>query len=268
MMNGYKEIYNTLRAWFLNYISRMECPDEACRFHFDFKRTHSLRVVGEINALGRALRLPARDLLLASTIAVLHDVGRFEQYKNFRTYDDTASVDHGALSAHILGETDVLNGFTSQEQEIIRGAIYWHNKPVLPKDQREEVLFFAQLIRDADKLDIYRVVSKYGPFAEHPDGSPPKPLQEDVSEHIFTSLLEGRSVDYSQVRSETDAALARIFWVYDLNFKPALRLVAKRNYLEALAVPLPDTPRVTRLLTQARQYLSARVCLIEKNKEA
>jgi hypothetical protein len=262
MIQCSRGVYSALRKWLLDHIEQLHCTDEACQYHFDFKRDHSLRVVGEINLLGRALQLSARDLLVAATIAVLHDVGRFEQYKTFRTYNDEASVDHGDLSVRILRSAQVLDAFTSQEQEWIYNAIYWHNKMDLPQGPPDKGSIFARLIRDADKLDIYRVVSMYGPLGKAKAGMPPEPLKADVSSHLYTHLIEGRSVDYNQVKSATDAALARICWVFDLNFQPALRLVAKRNYLEALAMPLPATPKVTEIVDRARQYLLTRTAII------
>jgi len=58
--------------------------------------------------LGKGLHLNQKDLNLAKTIALLHDVGRFEQYERYRTFDDYKSEDHVHLSLNVLNQEEVL----------------------------------------------------------------------------------------------------------------------------------------------------------------
>lgn len=251
------EGFHGLYEWLRGYIQRLGCPDADCRFHFRLKWTHTLRVVGEITALGRHLQLTAADQRIARAIALLHDVGRFEQYLRHRTYNDEASVDHGALGARIVREARILCEFDAQVSEMICTAIHCHNKRTLPRQLTEETLFFARLIRDADKLDIYRVILKHGANADRLGDPAPKPLEAEVSDRIYEVLMQGRTIDFTDVQNETDMVMARIGWVFDLNFPPTLVKLAKRNYIGRLAAALPATPRVDQIIAKVQQYLGA-----------
>jgi hypothetical protein len=44
---------------------------------------------------------------------------------------------------------------------LLLSVILYHNRAELPEDETEGCLFFAKLLRDADKLDIWRVVTDY-----------------------------------------------------------------------------------------------------------
>ena len=39
---------------------------------------------------------------IAEAVALLHDVGRFEQYKRYGTFNDRKSVNHAALGVEIM----------------------------------------------------------------------------------------------------------------------------------------------------------------------
>ncbi|MHC5137619.1 MAG: HD domain-containing protein, partial [Planctomycetota bacterium] len=54
-----------------------------------FKECHTHRVCNEIRQLTAALKMDENDSLVAETIALLHDVGRFPQFQKHRTYKDT-----------------------------------------------------------------------------------------------------------------------------------------------------------------------------------
>ncbi len=256
-MNDHEGIYRRLNDWFLDHIQVLSSPDEGTRRHFDLKRTHSLRVADEIACIGRALGLEADALLIARTIGLLHDVGRFEQYKRYHTYNDRISTDHGELGARVLTASGVLAPFGAGQAQTITQAILHHNKIALPEDASDEVLFFLKLIRDADKLDIYRVIMENMADAGQALFEVLIPTLEDVSEEIYAALLRGGNVDYGLPRNATDRLLMHVGWVFDINFAPTLALIAQRGYVEQIAAALPQTPRIAQVLAKARAYLAA-----------
>ena len=113
-----------------------------------------------MNYLTRPLRMTESDRLLAETIALFHDVGRYEQFTKYRTFADVMSVPHGPLGVDILKRHKVLDCLTPDEQYTISRAVELHGTKQLPDDLDEGVAPFAQLIRDADKLDIYYLMTE------------------------------------------------------------------------------------------------------------
>ena len=53
---------------------------------------------------------------LAEAIAVLHDIGRFEQFFRYHTYSDSASVDHARLGADIIERTGIVKMLAADER--------------------------------------------------------------------------------------------------------------------------------------------------------
>jgi hypothetical protein len=256
-LNPDEETYRRLHDWLLDHIQRNDPRDDLSRPHIELKRIHSLKVADEIHRLGLALGLAGRPLLIARAIGLLHDVGRFEQFRRFRTYNDAASTDHGALGAAIVAEAGVLASFGADEAHIITQAIFHHNKLALPANLSDEGLFHLKLIRDADKLDIYRIIMENMAAADRALFKVLLPDANDVSEAVHDILLRGGNVDYNLAQSPTDRLLMHVGWVFDINFRPTLRAIADRGHLETIAAALPPTPRVHRIVTKARNHLAA-----------
>jgi putative nucleotidyltransferase with HDIG domain len=122
------------------------------------KIKHSIYVAREMESLACCLGLNEMQTRLAKLIGLLHDVGRFQQFGLYGTFVDTEAVDHGEMGSHIMREEGVLDGIGADTQILIERAIRHHNRARLPEDDDAECPFFSRLLRDADKLDIYRVI--------------------------------------------------------------------------------------------------------------
>ena len=61
------------------------------------KQEHSLRVMRISEEIAKRLNWKKEEIEIATLIGLLHDIGRFEQYQEFKTFHDSRSVDHGDL---------------------------------------------------------------------------------------------------------------------------------------------------------------------------
>ena len=66
------------------------------------KKFHSLRVKDISRVIAESLNLNKEYVDVATLIGLLHDIGRFEQEKQFHTFNDLNSFDHGNFGADIL----------------------------------------------------------------------------------------------------------------------------------------------------------------------
>jgi hypothetical protein len=73
---------------------------------------------------------------------------------------ETVFVNHGS-GARTLREKGVLRNLSAAEQEVIIQSVMFHNAFSVPRKKSGDVIFFIKLIRDADKLDIWRVFLEY-----------------------------------------------------------------------------------------------------------
>jgi len=75
-----------LKKWFTSYVQTFKYKDLELQQNIDLKKDHTRRVCEEIINLGEQLGLNEDELRLAEIIALLHDIGRFEQYARYKTF--------------------------------------------------------------------------------------------------------------------------------------------------------------------------------------
>lgn len=247
-----------LRAWFAGYVGRFSSDDPSVQRNMDIKAEHTLRVCGEIRDIGGSLGLSDEDLCTAEACALLHDVGRFEQYSRYGTFLDSRSEDHAALGVKVIEEHRVLGGFDPDAAHLVVRAVAHHNRAVLDEEEGERCLFFLRLLRDADKVDIWRVVTDHyrdGGRHRNPALELDLPDRDRISDRVCDSLMRGELVRVSDLETLNDFKLLQMGWIYDVNFPRTFRIVRERGYLEAIRDALPHSARVTGLYARARDRL-------------
>lgn len=238
-----------LQQWFTDYVSSFCSKDADIQKHVLLKQEHTIKVIENTCELSGWLGLSARQQWLAKVIALFHDIGRFQQYAQYRTFIDHKSVDHAQLGLGIIAGLPQLACLSAKEREKFTFAIANHNRIELPAIADENERLFAAIIRDADKLDIYRVLS----------GNIPGPSKEGCSPVIIQDLLAGRQSSYTEVRTPDDPKLLRLSWVYDMNYRWTVAKVVQRGYLEPIIEQLPQTPEVREVVHRLKQYLAIRM---------
>jgi hypothetical protein len=232
-----------IRAWFAQYCSSFYSDNEDDQRHYLLKEVHTHNVCANIIRLAAEEGLEDDRLLLAETVAILHDVGRFEQYHQFRTFRDSVSVNHAALGAEIIREIDLLADLFPHEREVVNHAVECHNAFTIPKNCQGDQLFFLQLLRDADKLDIWRVfIENYEQPVEKRSavvelGFPNEPY---CSQEVLKMVARRELVPLSSVRTLSDFKLVQLSWVFDLTFTESYRIIAERDIVRQIAITLPE----------------------------
>lgn len=83
---------------FEDYVKKYNTENDKVRLKIE----HTYRVSELCEIIARSLGLPEKDVDVAWLIGLLHDVGRFEQLRNFGTFNDGESIDHAVYGAKIL----------------------------------------------------------------------------------------------------------------------------------------------------------------------
>ena len=249
-----------LEEWFEGYVRRHIEADEGAPQPYELKARHTRGVLEAAREVARALDAPRRLRLLGQAAALLHDVGRFPQYARFRTFRDPDSVDHARLSLSELNRAGVLSGLDRRERRLISKAVVLHNRRELPVRLGPESRFLCALVRDADKVDIFRV------FDEHEARDEADPLIElgldpdgPVGADILACVAGGGIPDYRGLKSVADFRLLRASWIRDIAFPPALEILRRRGDLDRLASRLPDTPELHRVMQGLRREMDRRI---------
>jgi len=255
-------VLNDIRFWFLEYAAGYGQGDPDQHYHFELKRRHSLRVCAQMKHLARELGLSSPEIDTARIIGLLHDVGRFEQYARFRTYADSVSLDHAAAGADIIQSKGILADLSPDLQEQIICAIRYHNKAAIPAELSGRRRFWARMIRDGDKLDIWRVIlSDYCRTArKEPDVTglfSCYPRNPDISGPVYQAVLNTTTVDLAEVVTLNDVKLMQMAWIFDLNFKPSFHMVRRRGYLKKIYATMPPDPKIKSAYDHILSYLNS-----------
>ncbi|AHM57213.1 metal-dependent phosphohydrolase [Peptoclostridium acidaminophilum DSM 3953] len=202
------------------------------------------------------LQLSCEEQMLAETIALFHDIGRFTQFVKYRTFQDRVSVDHAALGAEILRDSKVLERLPEAERIIVLKAVEMHNWYRIPDALDERTRLHAKILRDADKLDIFRVVTEYynqREFKFNPAMEEKMPDTEGYNHQIVQDILNNKNTSSCNVKNINDTRLFKLSWIFDINFDVTLQAIRKKGYIDMILSTLPDTPDVQKI----RQHLIA-----------
>ena len=247
-----------IHSWFGQYTKQYLLLNSKEQYPISLKIIHCQRVRQEAVILGKVLGLDERDLCIVEAAGLLHDIGRFKQYSRYKTFVDSVSVNHAELGAQVLRKNLILKKFSREEENRIIKAIRYHNHATLPSNEDDDVLFLTRIIRDADKLDIWRVFINHNKLSKDEQNSTVDldlPDTAVYSEKALADIMSKNIVDYCHVVSKNDFALMRLGWVYDVNFTNTFKEILKRNYLTKLKLPLPEDDKIEAAFEAAQTYV-------------
>lgn len=245
------------KNWFFTYSDSFLTSDQHFNYHIILKREHCKRVAEEIVHLGRSLGLPPEDLRLCEVTGLYHDLGRFEQYKTYKTFSDEKSVDHADFGEQIVKDNGIFDNSDKEEISIILSCIRCHNKLSLSDDLKDREKFFVHMLRDADKLDIWKVLIEYY-LSENKDKNPvllDLPDSPAMSEKVINAVNNKTLAKKEHIKSVNDFIILNMSWVFDLNFPYTFQQVSKRSYIDTLISVLPDTEQVREMSETVQNYL-------------
>ncbi len=253
---------SNLKEWFFAYCRSFYSSDPADQKNILTKEEHTRKVMVNSADIASHIGMPLEKRVLAETIALFHDVGRFPQYQRYRTFRDSISTNHAALGASVLIEKNVLKDLRSRDRELILRAVTLHNVFSVPEKLDEESLVQVKLIRDADKLDIWRVFVEF--YASHDEDRASAvalglPDSAEYSMEVIASLHRREMVRLSSLRTLNDFRLLQLAWIFDLNFTRSLQLVLERSVIDSIAASLPKTIEIAGAIDCIRKYVDEKL---------
>ena len=202
------------------------------------KRIHTAFVVKNAGAVadGENFDAPSRGAALAA--ALLHDTGRYEQLRVYNTFRDSDSVDHAVLSRDIVAEKGWLDavGCDPETRDAVLSAVLYHNRRELPDGLDAFTETCSHVVRDADKLDIFRVLEdqiQNTDWRADPRAFWNLSVYAQPNPVVLDCIIAGKPVDYGNIQSLADFVLIQIGWIFSgLHFGTSRRLCHERGHLE------------------------------------
>ena len=214
---------------FEKYVQKYNPEDKKIKLKIE----HIKRVSEMSKKIAKTLNLKSEEIQLAQLIGLLHDIGRFEQIRLYHTFLDKESINHAEFGVKVLFDDGLIRTFieTYKYDEIIKKAIFNHNKPYVEKGLTEKELLHTKIIRDADKVDIYSILitdNKETIWGKE-DLS-----QEKFSDEIYRQFIEEDMIDYKYIKTSADLLACHFKYVYDLNFDESKKIIKENKYIDKL----------------------------------
>ena len=251
-------MYTEIREWYENYVKEFHKNDLEYMVNINLKYDHTEHVFIETRGIATSLNLSDDDLEIVLIIALLHDIGRYEQFKTYGTFSDKESVNHSKLALKIIDAYDLLKPFNPVYKQAIIDAVYYHNVLEIPNDLPEKSELFAKIIRDADKIDIWRIL------AEHYNKDESKknrnielslPKGDSVSKEIIKNLKNRELVRIQNLNNVTELKLLQLAWIYDINYLWTFQIVSYRKHLPQIIRTLPDNRDILLITSNIIDYV-------------
>ena len=208
------------------------------------KIAHTHRVAALADRIAQSAGLEAHDVDLAWLCGLLHDVGRFEQVRRWNTFRDSDSTSHARLGARelfcerkTLGKPDASSEQPrirdylddASEDELIRTVIAVHSDFAIPETLDERTRAFANIVRDADKVDILRAVETDTP--ETILGCSAEDLLESgISPEATRAFAERRCMRRDERSQPADFLVSYACFAFELVFPESRRIMREQGY--------------------------------------
>ncbi len=209
-----EKVYEWFDSYTKEFITGGEMPPMLL-----MKKKHSRRVAAISAAIAESMRWDEEhDELTAHSVGLLHDIGRFPQYRDYETFQDSVSIDHGDKSADMLEKDFDWEDMSEIFKRTVITAVKYHNKRELPTNLPLTVYKWAALIRDADKIDIFRMVQNRIDNGTIFDMLPRHKVVEGLNPALVKEISETGKGSYTNARSLQDYRLIQLTWGCDLNY--------------------------------------------------
>lgn len=267
---------NVINA-FAEYVRNYDPSDEKIKLKID----HTYRVAGLCQIIAESLGLSEPDVDIAWLLGMLHDIGRFEQIRRFGTFNDAQSVDHAEFGADLLFKEGLIRKFAEgyyeecelarsgneEAEQIIKNneyhkkdtgllelALRQHNKYRVKEDLTERQRMFCDILRDADKVDIFKVNADI-PMEIIYDVTTEELKNGVITKEVLESFYKKETVLKSVRRSAVDHIVGHISLLFELVYKESYRQAKEQGYVYKLLDFKSDVPEVNAEFDDMRKYV-------------
>ena len=209
------------------------------------KYAHSLRVQKIMEDMAISFNFSKEQIEIAKVIGLLHDYGRFYQWKTYNTFYDNKSVDHADYGVELLFENgDITKYYINKKNyNIIKTAILHHNKYNSPKDT------YSKMIRDADKLDIMYLFSLNETYNE----------KEEISKEVIEDFNNKKLINDKHKKTETDVIVKIFAYVFDLNYTFSFKYLKENYIIENIYKKIKDKEKFKYYFDKINEYINDKI---------
>ena len=274
-----------IKKTFQEYTDRYDSTNPKIKLKID----HTYRVADLCEQIAQSLELSAAEVDLAWLSGMLHDVGRFEQLRRYNTFSDAQSVDHARFAVELLYDDGLIADYvpeisttelvadartwrsmgganespTAQSEDIplsdilqtLRIAIGEHSAYRIQKGLDERTRMFCQILRDADKVDIFRVICDT-PMEEVYGFQTKDILRSAITPEVMQAFYEHHAVLRKLKKCPADYIVAHGSLTFELVDPESLRIAKEQGYLKQMMSFQSENPDTAEIFEDLRKDLN------------
>ncbi len=218
---------NKAKEEFIRYTNQYDVKD----FNIQRKISHSIRVMELCKSLATKLNLENDKIELLELIGLLHDIGRFEQWRLYNSYSDLKTkTDHALIGIEVLEKDNYIRRYieTDKYDVLIKKAIFNHNKYKIENNITDEEKVFCNILRDCDKTDImYQATSIYWK-----DETNIK--KEKISDKVYEEIMKEKSIENIYKQNQIDYLLGVLSFVFDMEYIEQKEVIKENDYINKI----------------------------------
>ncbi len=245
---------------FNTYVKNYNITDEKVRLKIE----HTYRVCALCEQIAKASGFDGDEAEIAWLTGLLHDVGRFEQLRRFSTFVDAQSIDHAEFGADILFQENKIRDYIDDDTEdiLLEKAVRCHSAYRVPESYTAREKKFADLLRDADKIDILKVNILF-PLEEIYNVTTQELKNCTVTSEVMQAFYEEHAVLRALKKTPVDNVVGHISLVYELVYPVSTKIMCEQGYLEQLMDFHSELAQTNRqfdeIRAKMRQYVAEKI---------
>lgn len=212
-----------LLKYFEEYIRKIDMTNTWSKA----KYFHSLKSMDLAKIIATNMNIfNEEEIVIIELIALFHDIGNFEQ-KNYNYLDNTEE-DSTMKSINILFEEGLIRKITEDTKydNIIKLAIFCHNKDGLPKNIDDKTIAICNIMKDVYRLEELRMIINY-PYLDNR-------INEYPSTLVYNDFKLFRPLNNKVSDNNADNILICLSNLFGLNYKISYSLVEEKEYIEKI----------------------------------
>lgn len=235
---------------FNSYVENYNKSDEKVRLKIE----HTIRVASLCEEIAKSINLSKEDCNIAWLTGLLHDIGRFEQLRRFGTFNDALSIDHAALSSEILFDNGMIRDFVDDISNdlLLHIAVKSHSLFKIPDDLTKRETMFCNILRDADKVDIFRVNVEF-PLEEIYNVTTEDLKNAAVTPEVMQSFYEEHATLRSLKKTSIDNLIGHISLIYELIYPYSVYATLSQGYIQKMLSFKSDNPVTQKQLEEINE---------------
>ncbi len=243
-------------SYFNNYVEPYLMVDEIAS-SLRIKKEHTFQVL----SLGQQIMKDfSEQLHFPLQLACLfHDIGRFEQMKIYKTFHDPISCNHALLSMKVLKNNQVFKDISKDVRELAFTGIALHNRFIFPTKLPKNHNIISLAVRDADKIDILRVMVENFVNAKGDSDTLFLHVKDEptYTPEILEAFFAKSAIRYSDLRYVNDFRILLCGWLNDINYSTSFRIIKEKNYFAHILKDLPNTDKLSQLKQEVNLLLNS-----------